>query len=546
MPPSFGTLLRKHRKLSFHPETGHPLTQEQLAEFMHEVTATISYWERDRRQIRATERAQLLRLLGILHSWGGLKTEGEANELLLAGGYRHLDEAEASEYLTDLLLDDEADDEEESADFQDEGNANTVGTQDEIVQKETQEMNATPNPTLTSILTGPDWPKDESRLAAIVLHLLGYPFDQFNAGQGVRLSSILLIWIFSAAIWAQALTWPFSGQSDMIQAWIWWGGMAVAAPGLLGLIIKADRQDNLITTTGAKRSIGVIRITGALAGYLVGSAIALLTILGMFFLALWPPAPWLVAGLAGLPLLIGYAAAKRMPLNHFRAFSPRRGEKNAFRLEEGDWVMLFAFCVLGPGLAAIFAVGQPWTWPPLVGVGVLGAAFMGTAALQLLAKRMGESVVPAEVWVLLFGVPLGLQLAIQPGMEPLLGLGLMAGLVVLAIGLHRRKETPRFVQMIGLLGILVGIGLLLQVNVWAGRVGALVGVWVAWRWLGDLFRQMAGFWLVVGLLVGCLLVLALTGIPPWVVRGGFGVGAVGVGVWEWGWGRVQPDESDGQ
>ncbi len=525
MSLSFGTLLRKYRKRSFHPETGQSLTQERLAESMGEALATISYWEKDRRQIRATERSKLLNLLGILHSWGGLKTKGEADELLLAGGYSRLQATEISQILPNLaaLQKGTAQDEETTEDEEEKDEMLTAPSQQHPIDSST----------IATLFTLPEVGEDESWLAATVLYLLGYPSDKFDAGQGLRLSAILLIWIFSTAIWINALTWPFSSQPDLVQAWALWGSMAVVAPGLLGLIVKADRQDNLITTTGAKGSIALIRLTGALAGFLVGVGMVLLMVLAMFYLDLWPPSRWLVAGLAGLPLLIGYSAAKRMPLNHFRAFSPRRGAQNAFRLEEGDWAMLSAFCVLGPALAALFAVGQPWTWPPLIGTAVLGIAFMGVAALHLLAKRMGETVVPAEVWALLLGIPLGLQMAIQPGVEPLLGLGLIAGLVVLAIELRRRKETPSLVQMIGFLGILAAIGLLLQVNLWAGRGAAVVGIWVTWRWLGDLFREMAGFWLVAALLVGCLLLLALTGIPPWVVRGGFGVGVVGVGVWGW-------------
>ncbi|MBP7961640.1 MAG: hypothetical protein KBG20_10280 [Caldilineaceae bacterium] len=476
---------------------------------MSVAPATISNWENNRRTIGSDERPVLMTLVVTLHKYGGLATLGEVNELLHAGGYQGLTQDEQIQFLPALAVEEK----------------DTMLTQSQLHHRLAKS-------TVAAIFTGPDWPEDDSRLAAAVLHLLGAPFNNFTPAQGLRLISMLMLWIFSAAIWSQALVWPFLSQGAMLQAWILWGGMTVVAPLLLGQIIKADRQNNLVETTGAKWSIALVRTTGALAGYQVGAGMILLAVLALFYLGLLPRSQWLMAGLAGLPLVIGYAAARRMPLIHFRVFSKYHDAEEAFHLEDGDWAMFFAFFILGPALAVMFVVGQPWSWPPLVGAAMLGIVFMGVAALHLLAGRLGEKFVPAEAWALLLGVPLGLQMAIQPGAEPLLGLGLIAGLVVLAVGLRRRKETPSFVQMISFLGILVGIGVLLQVNVWAGRAGALIGAWVAWRWLGDLFRQMAGFWLVVLLLVGCLVLLEMTDLPAWVIRGGFGVGVVGVGVWE--------------
>lgn len=562
-PASFGSLLRQYRTAASHPKSGHPLTQERLAELMDVSVGTIHNWERNRRQIRADDREQLLRLLSALHTWSGINTKDEANELLLAGGYRRLDKNETNSFFADLPdgndegdISDEIDDEiDEELDESD--NEGAEETEEEVEvdggddnnrtlievnegQKELHEMISSSNPsqiltksTIRSILTGPDWPEDESRVAAIILHLMGYPFDNFSAGQAFRLAVCFLIWIFSSAIWVQALRWPFANQADVAQAWSLWGSMAVIAPALLGMVVKADRQENLIMTTRATRSIAIIRLSGAMAGHLIGSVIVLLIVLGMFFLGLWPLAPWLVAGFAGLPLLIGYAGAKRMPLNHYRAFPPKSDETDAFRLGEGDWVMLFAFVALGPGLATIFAVGQPWTWPPLIGGGILGTAFMGAAALQLMARRMGEEIVPAWLWALVLGVPLGLQMSIRPEVEPLLGMGLIAGLAVLALEMKRQDATPSLRPWLGLLSITVGIWLLLQINIWAGRVGALVGIGVLWQWFAEIFRQMAGFWLVALLLAASLLLLATTGIPPWLIRSGFFVGALVIGSWRW-------------
>ncbi len=97
----FGQLLKKYRYQSRHPQNERPVTQDWLAEWVGyesgvESTSgsTISNWERGLNQIRRDDRHVLVGLVKVLYETRGITTLQEANNLLLAGNYRPLDEDE--------------------------------------------------------------------------------------------------------------------------------------------------------------------------------------------------------------------------------------------------------------------------------------------------------------------------------------------------------------------------------------------------------------------------------------------------------------------
>lgn len=98
---SFGTSLRK-RRLQTDLE-GRPLTQQKLADEIERRTdlrytsAAISDWERGRTNIHKDDRALLVGIVGILHTYGGLSTDVEANDLLAQGNYRALNTEELAQ-----------------------------------------------------------------------------------------------------------------------------------------------------------------------------------------------------------------------------------------------------------------------------------------------------------------------------------------------------------------------------------------------------------------------------------------------------------------
>lgn len=96
---TFGQQLRYYRRQSTDSKLGGPLTQKRLADFLAVEgfvisDVTISNWERDQVQIPHTDRALLLALIHVLHRQNGIQNRTDADRLLFAGGYRHLDEEE--------------------------------------------------------------------------------------------------------------------------------------------------------------------------------------------------------------------------------------------------------------------------------------------------------------------------------------------------------------------------------------------------------------------------------------------------------------------
>lgn len=101
---AFGDLLRSYRHQSRDPQSGRPLTQERLAELLSIESGlegysggTVSNWERGANQIRRDDRHVLVGLVKTLYQTGGIKIAAEAQQLLLSGNYRPLDQMELSQ-----------------------------------------------------------------------------------------------------------------------------------------------------------------------------------------------------------------------------------------------------------------------------------------------------------------------------------------------------------------------------------------------------------------------------------------------------------------
>lgn len=100
----FGKTLREFRLRSRDPDDNGRLTQERLAELLGEIAALpyyshvdVSRWERGGihgRVIDHKDRGVLVGLIQVLHHCGGIVSIEDANTLLQAGDYRHLNEEE--------------------------------------------------------------------------------------------------------------------------------------------------------------------------------------------------------------------------------------------------------------------------------------------------------------------------------------------------------------------------------------------------------------------------------------------------------------------
>ncbi len=112
--PTFGKLLRSYRLACTDPHTERPLTQARLAELIsietgHELSpGAISEWERDQNFVGKNREKVLPALVKILHALGGLKTLGQANDLLATARYRALNSEEERSVFDNASLGKEA------------------------------------------------------------------------------------------------------------------------------------------------------------------------------------------------------------------------------------------------------------------------------------------------------------------------------------------------------------------------------------------------------------------------------------------------------
>ncbi len=502
MPPdgTFGGLLRRNRAQTTDPQTNRPLSQEKLAELLDIGSpAVISYWEHNERQIRADDRRLLLRLIQVLAQCGGIHTVSEADALLTAGNYRGLNPAEIAQWLPGLPPGDAS------------------GQPDSIPLQSVKGLG------WLALLFHMEWPKDESLLAKAVLYLLGRPAEHLTPEGVLRAMGILLLWLLTAVAWLTLLSWPYPDAAAALRACAFWGGVAVLTPLLLGLGMKTDRQAHLLEQTGAHREIIALRTLGALGGYQIGAALALVGALLLYYLALWPLARWVVVGLAGLPLLLAYAAGRRTPDNYFRAF-------NGLRLDEKDAVVALAFLLLGPGLAAFFYFFRDWLLQPVVGVVLLTVSAGLTAALELASRRAGHAVVQPGVFALLLGIPLGLGLLVQPGAEPLFGMGLIALAATCATA--RGLAQISMGKLLGVVALLALAAALASFNRWLGCAGLVIAGAVAWWRFREVLLPFKKVGLVCLTLAGSAALLRWTTLPPWPVRAGFAAIALALLIWQ--------------
>lgn len=101
---SFGDLLRTYRLRSFTSGKTRALSQEQFAELLAEAIdiegisgSTISNWERGKYQIHKDDRRILVGLIKVFYQCGGITSAAIANEFLLSGNFRPLNQNELLE-----------------------------------------------------------------------------------------------------------------------------------------------------------------------------------------------------------------------------------------------------------------------------------------------------------------------------------------------------------------------------------------------------------------------------------------------------------------
>jgi class 3 adenylate cyclase/tetratricopeptide (TPR) repeat protein len=110
MMSEFGKLLRSYREKATDPESGRRLSQVRFGQLIGDelddfgfTGGAVSYWESGKSAIRQNERDVLVAIIQGLYRCQGIATADEANQLLIAGGYRALDSEEIKKINTDWL-----------------------------------------------------------------------------------------------------------------------------------------------------------------------------------------------------------------------------------------------------------------------------------------------------------------------------------------------------------------------------------------------------------------------------------------------------------
>ena len=123
------------------------------------------------------------------------------------------------------------------------------------------------------------------------------------------------------------------------------------------------------------------------------------------------------------------------------------------------------------------------------------------AGLSVWRRRAGHDVIPAHVWALMLGILLVSQQALAGDLYATV---VLSGLVITVTALLGWKRIH--VTLAGGVGLLLALGLLwlgLEINVWLGRIAAIVAALAWWRWGRKFIWFPLGFWgvLVAGVAI---------------------------------------------
>jgi hypothetical protein len=324
----------------------------------------------------------------------------------------------------------------------------------------------------------PSWPR-------IFVALLRRALSSWSIVRTAKLALWIWVWFLTWALMAPSLRWPFTTSQQALTALGIYAGGSLILPLLIGVL--TDTKNNEFWRQNQLSETGMIRLythQGASIGFLLGYfSIFLLGLVG-YYVHL-RPTTWFELILAVIPLVTGYAGARLVPYNLWRAYG---------RLSLADGAIFFVFPLLGPAWGLFLFWSHEYLSSPLLGSTIILSAI--TISVLLMArqyKRTGTTLIPISLWVILYGSMLVLY-EIGRG-SSLYGIVSLAGLIItfaVLLGIDRIRLTLR-----GALGLLAAAGILfvsLRYSVWAGVLFACLMV-LAWlRWGRGYVSLPISFW----------------------------------------------------
>ncbi len=479
--PTFGDLLRFYRERAVDKRARTRLSQDDFATKLSEKTGLIetrnkvSNWETDKTRIAVADRDILLKILLLLHEYGGITSLDEANQLLEAGNYRSLNPTEARQIFPNKELDpivqhltvQEPDKEKMAPSVLESAWLKTW--------KEVQKIFAD-----AKVGPQPSWPRALVALTHVAL-------DRWTIFDVLRGLAWICLWLLAGWLIAPSLRWPFDNQEAAIVSMTMYVGATILLPPCIGLLTSAKynefwRQKPINT--------GVLHLyayQGAGIGFHLGYFAAFLITLVGYHLQ-FRTAAWFELAIALFPLVLGYTGAQLVPHNLWRVYG---------RLHLADGAVFFIFLILGPLWGYFFLNFYSYFLIPIVGlIVILLAAISLTALMAWRQRRTGSTLIPSYWWSLIYGSILVLY-EISVG-ENWYNVTALAGLILVLsvlMALGRGKFT-----LIGMLAFVIGIGLLLltlELNIWIGRVLAVLLVVIWWRWEKKFLSLPLSFWVVI-------------------------------------------------
>ena len=350
------------------------LTQERLGELLGEVLGdhgytgqAVSEWERGKSKIQADNRRVLISLLKVLHNCKGVQSLAEANALLTAGYYRQLNDDEQHQVFPGEPI--HASELAEPVTSHEKGR-----TAEALPEGFNHQFKEKLRTLMSKAAEGPPpkWPR-------MLVALIRWPLDRLTSVRTAQTLFWVWTWLITWLMISPSLHWPFFDREQAWVAIVCYAGGTLISPLLIGCLTSTRdnafwQRHNLATTT----AIRLYTYQGAFIGFHLGYMLIFATSLGGYLMGIGRAA-WLEPLAATLPVGFGYAGARLVPDNLWRAYG---------RLHLSDGWIFFIFLFFGPLWGLFYYAYYPWLLTPIT------ATIIWLSAITILAAGTARRQAP--------------------------------------------------------------------------------------------------------------------------------------------------------
>jgi hypothetical protein len=172
----------------------------------------------------------------------------------------------------------------------------------------------------------------------------------------------VVVWLLAWAWMWPALRWPFASAEALTTALGWSVVGGVLLPPLIAWRTRA--QEGAFWRSPqpevARGAVSVFTHQGAAVGFQVAYLLIVFVALVGHYFGVGPLPGWSGGIVSVIPIVLGYAAARQVPFNVWRAYK-------RLHLERGSLIPLWAFVLVSPAWALFFFEYHAWLLHPLIG-----------------------------------------------------------------------------------------------------------------------------------------------------------------------------------